>query len=124
MQYPPIIAGLPYAYCIKTIYRLQTSRDVAVGWDPRIAHAEIDLAACLEASAAVAERVNGEVRARTGEESVFSVVAEVMRAMAGNWALPVDVGGDEGAVGWGAEGGLDLSMVDFADEFWLSGTFP
>lgn len=128
MQYPTILAGLPYAYCVKTVYRLSTSKDIAVGWDPRVARMAIDLAACMARSADVAERANEQLKLETGEDSVFAVAAQVMRATSGNWKIPVEAdegGGDAGTGVWSGvdsvANGMDMPLIDFTDDFWLSG---
>lgn len=118
---------LIFPYCLKILHKLATFKGIP-GWDPTIITRTIDIVQCLEQLAEMAERANEMYKEETGEESVFSAAAEILRATAPSWAIPGApqgaAEGDAGAMmGWNDGAGSDLSMLDFSDDFWLSGPF-
>jgi hypothetical protein len=119
---------LIFPYCIKVIYKLSTIVDVA-GWDLATVKATVDIVQCLEKAADIAERANSKFKEETGDESVFAVAAETLRATAPSWSVPSSdannevVGDLAAAVGWNCGISGDVSLLDFSDDFWLSGTF-
>lgn len=117
---------LAFLHCIKIVYRLSTLQNDPA-WNPSIVKDSVDLVHILEEAASSVERANAALKAQTGEDSVLAAAAEIMRATAPNWRVPepsVNVGDLAAAPGWSAAvDGLDSSMLDFPDDFWLSDVF-
>ncbi|RAQ98940.1 sterol glucosyltransferase [Stemphylium lycopersici] len=78
---------LIFPYCLKILHKLATLKGIP-GWDPTIVTGTIDIVRCLEQLAEIAERANEMYKEETGEESVFSAAAEILRATAPSWAIP------------------------------------
>ncbi|KAI8942355.1 hypothetical protein NX059_000431 [Plenodomus lindquistii] len=110
---------LIYAYSLRLLYRLSTPNDAVPGWDPQIARDTISIGACVEHAAQKVESTNARLREDLGEDSMFAAAAKIMRATAGNWALPGEVQSD-GMEDEGWSSSVDLAMVDFSNDFWLS----
>jgi hypothetical protein len=117
---------LVFLHCIKIVYRLSTLHNDSA-WNPSIVKDSVDLVRILEQAASAVELANAAFKAQTGEDSVLAVAAETMRATAPNWRVPepsVNVRDLAAASGWGAAvDGLDTSMLDFPEDFWLSDVF-
>jgi hypothetical protein len=117
---------LIFPYCIKVLYKLSTVINIP-GWDLAIVKATVDIVQCLEQAADVAERANAKFKEETGDDSVFALAAETLRATAPSWRVPSSdanevVGDLAAAVGWNCGISGDVSLLDFSDDFWLSGT--
>ncbi|KAG9193099.1 hypothetical protein G6011_03134 [Alternaria panax] len=78
---------LVWSYCCKIVYRLSSIKGIP-GWDPTNVQSNFDIVQCLEQFAEMAERVNTEFKAKSGEDTLFAAAAETLRAMAPNWKLP------------------------------------
>ncbi|CAA9965086.1 hypothetical protein PTMSG1_08445 [Pyrenophora teres f. maculata] len=119
-----VTSMLIFPYCLKTVYKLAVLKDVC-GWDPTIATATVDTVQCLEQIAVIAENANAKYKEETGEDSVFGEAAVMLRATALNWRVPTveqeQTVGDVSAPAWNCDIGGDFSLMDFANDFWLSG---
>ncbi|KAF2031503.1 hypothetical protein EK21DRAFT_62946 [Setomelanomma holmii] len=115
---------LLFGYCIKVIFKLATFQDPI--WNTAVVKESVDLLALLERCAVAAERANDTLKEETGEDSVFLIAAKTLRETAPQWRVPAPaVGMGDGVVGdgWIGNDGMDVSMMDFSDEFWLNAPF-
>jgi hypothetical protein len=76
----------------------------------------------MERCAASSDRVNARLKEETGEDSVYAYAAKTLRDTAPNWRV-YDKEVDVGDAGWSGAGAVDLSAMDFSDDFWLNGPF-
>ncbi|KAF2844653.1 hypothetical protein T440DRAFT_409711, partial [Plenodomus tracheiphilus IPT5] len=125
MAYMTTPCMLIYSYSLRLIYRLSTPKVAIPGWDPQIVRDTISISSCIEQAAQKAESINAQLREHLGEDTMFAVAAELMRATAGNWRLPdetesVDMGDVEAR--WSAVNSESavMPMVDFSNDFWVS----
>jgi hypothetical protein len=111
---------LMFAYCAKVIYKLSRLQDGS--WDSSIVHDTVDVVGLLEQCAAVSDHCNAQLKEETGEDSVFAIAAKTLRETAPQWVVP-HIPRSPSLTGWSGGNALDLPLVDFPDEFWLSGVF-
>lgn len=111
---------LLFGYCIKVIFKLATFQDPI--WDTSVVRETVDILGLVERCAIAAERANTTLKAETGEDSVFSTAAKTLRDTAPQWKVPghtVASGNLAVVEGWMGDGGMDMSMMDWSDNFWL-----
>ena len=116
--------SLVFSYCTKVLHKLATLHDA--GWDPTIVREMVDIVGLLERCAAAAERCDAELKAETGERSIFAMAAKALRESAPNWCVHYQepqMDGEEAMEGWSAGEGIDLPLMDFSDDFWLNAPF-
>lgn len=110
--------------CIRVLYKLSTLQEPA--WNTSLVCSTVDIVQCLQQAAAAIEQSNDKLKQEIGEDSVLAATAVTMRSIAPNWRIPdQDIAlRDSTAVGpWCSADGVDMSMMDFSDDFWLHGTF-
>jgi hypothetical protein len=115
---------LLFGYCIKVIFQLATFQDPV--WNTEVVRETVDLLGLLERCAVAADRANTTLRDETGEDSVFSMAAKTLRETAPQWKVPgstVESGNVAVLQDCMGDGGMDMSMMDFSDNFWLYAPF-
>ncbi|KAF1361021.1 hypothetical protein EJ07DRAFT_113503 [Lizonia empirigonia] len=112
-----------FGYYVKLSYCLLTLQNE--GWDTALARITLDPAVIFERAVAHCENVNTALTFQTGEDSIFKQAAEMMRATAPRWRVPVEQ--DTASLGLDSLTlGVDFAMIDlpsleFLDDFWLTG---
>lgn len=94
-------------------------------WDPAIARATVNITQYLEQAAEIAFQANAKYKMETGEDSVLAVASETLRSTASHWSVPPIDGGASvsQSLALGEGPGIDMSLIDFSDDFWMTQTF-
>jgi hypothetical protein len=109
---------------VKALHQLSTLQDAY--WDPAIVRENVDILGVIERCAVSGDRANAQCKEETGEDSIFVHAAKMMRDTAPNWRVnrQEDYMGDAvGSAVWSGSGAVDMSSMDFSDDFWLNGPF-
>lgn len=113
-----------FGYCIKLSYCLLTLQNK--GWDTALARAIMDPALVFERAIEQTEKANNALKLETGEDSIFKQAAEIMKATAPWWRVPVEqdttsLGLDSFTVG-NDNSILEMPLLEFSDDFWFTGS--
>jgi hypothetical protein len=115
-------SGLVFSYSIKLLHKLSILQDPH--WDAAIVREMVSVVTLFERCATNAEAHNAELKAETGEDSVFLVAAKTLRDMAPTWRITLphetQMSGDTVVEGWNGVEAMDLPPLDFSDDFWMN----
>lgn len=118
-------ASLLFSYCLKTIHKLTILRDSV--WNASLAGHSVDVVWLLERCADAAEKSNAKLKKQTGQDSVFSHAARVLRDMVPNRRTIVaqesQVSSEASVESWAPVEPTDLSLLEFSGDFWLNSPF-
>lgn len=116
-----------FGYCVKLSYCLLTLQ--CKGWDTALARMTMDPAICFERAIVHCENTNNAIKLGNdaGQDSIFKQAAEIMRAAAPQWRVPVER--DSTSLGLesltsNAQFNMDdLPSLEFSEDFWLNAAF-
>lgn len=115
---------LVFSHSIKILHRLVILRDPV--WNDEMLVSSVNVPELLYRCAMAAEQANERLKARTGEDSVFTDAARDIREMIPKWLVPNrdQVSPRPDAVpNWQAEQEHSLAIDIFSEEFWMDQPF-